>query len=271
MATCPRARSPRLATAGSHRQFGRCPRPPSRSGVGRVRASWSAPDLVPHSSTKQVCVCFQLHRASFLTPTGRPQPGRVSETRNRAERCQGCTGTPVSSFTRNYTRPARPTVFMACPRFVHATARGGLTSRGPIAGVHRGGPGRWERRRSLSGGRHGSSTALRARPTAHRNATASGRCCPPRPQDHDLQPSRRVRAFHQRTTPEDRAFRATRVLRRSLRSRRGNRSGCAGVRRRGLAVRGRRGRGSRFCGRVACGRTPILGRSRCNRKHARCM
>jgi hypothetical protein len=43
------------------------------------------------------------------------------KTRNRAARCQGCTGTPVSSFNRNYTydgyRVCVHGVFKMCPRF----------------------------------------------------------------------------------------------------------------------------------------------------------
>jgi hypothetical protein len=41
------------------------------------------------------------------------------KTRNRAARCQGCTGTPVSSFNRNYTTTVTAYVFMAGSRCVH--------------------------------------------------------------------------------------------------------------------------------------------------------
>jgi hypothetical protein len=41
------------------------------------------------------------------------------KTRNRAERCQGCTGTPVSSFARNFTTTVTADVFVACSRCVH--------------------------------------------------------------------------------------------------------------------------------------------------------
>ena len=135
----------------------RSPQPTIRSGElgarrGRARGAPAAlilspgsrPDLVTHSCTNRwrassgraepAMTPPRATRAATPVSEGLTQYPRmalrstrhdlVKRSRNRTERCQGRTGTPVSFFTRKYTQATRVAVcsrrvhrvFMACPR-----------------------------------------------------------------------------------------------------------------------------------------------------------
>jgi hypothetical protein len=65
---------------------GPMPGPRSRSAVGPVHPSWAVPDLVPHSCTKQVCVCLGAaaqRRFNLPRSNRRPDPPLEEEPQPR--------------------------------------------------------------------------------------------------------------------------------------------------------------------------------------------